>query len=566
MRISLLWKILLSTSVAITILFAATAYLVQRNVVETTSRNLQEEVNASLGAYQSLWNSRAEQLQSVSKVLSTMSDVRAAFNTRDEATIRDTAGELWSRISKQDAVFLVTNPEGHVIASLGAREDAFGSDLNVVQEARRHFPKQVTGFLVSNGQLFQMVLTPVYVQSVSGQALINILAAGYRVDSNVASSLKQATGGSEFVFALAGNVIASTLPNAPQLLPRIEQGERVDYATLESPLLDVGGKPVGKLWVLRSYELATKRVSELQRQIVWIWLIALVTGLLVTSLLARRILRPIAELDRAAAEIAKENYSYRAPETGDDELSRLAHTFNGMSESIRSARAEMIRQERISTIGRLSTSIVHDLRSPLAAIYGGAEMLVDAALSPEQVNRLARNIYRASRQVQELLQELVEVSRGRKSEGTEVCRLDEIVQDAWSLAAAGAERNGVALDLQVPADIEVPMERARVERAILNLMENAIEAMPKGGKVRVSARREGGAIQMTVQDTGPGVNPAIRSRLFEPFVTAGKKNGLGLGLALSRQTLLDNGGDLWLDPSNNEGAKFCLRLPAADGK
>ena len=185
MRLSLLWKILLSTSVAITILFAATAYLVQRNVVNTTTRNLQEEVNASLGAYESLWNSRAEQLQSVSKVLSTMSDVRGAFSTKDQATIRDTAGELWSRISKQDAVFLVTDPEGHVIASLGAREDAFGPELPVVQEARRRFPKQATGFLVSSGQLFQMVLTPVYVQSGPGQALINVLAAGYRVDSDV---------------------------------------------------------------------------------------------------------------------------------------------------------------------------------------------------------------------------------------------------------------------------------------------------------------------------------------------------------------------------------------------
>ena len=566
MRLSLLWKILLSTSVAITILFGATAYLVQRSVVETTSRNLQEEVNASLVAYESLWNSRAEQLQSVSKVLSTMSDVRAAFSTKDQATIRDTAGDLWSRISKQDAVFLVADPEGRVIASLGAREDAFGPDLDVVQQARRQFPKQATGFLVANGRLFQMVLTPVYIQSGSGQALINILAAGYRVDSDVAASLKQATGGSEFVFAIGGKVIASTLPNAAEVLPRIDQGEHVDYATLESPLLDVSGKPVGKLWVLRSYELAKERVSELQRQIVWIWLLALLTGLLVTSLLARRILRPIEELDRAAAEIAKENYSYRAPETGHDELSRLAHTFNAMSESIRSARAEMIRQERISTIGRLSTSIVHDLRSPLAAIYGGAEMLVDSDLSPEQVNRLARNIYRASRQVQELLQELVEVSRGRKSEGTEVCRLDEIVQDAWSLAAAGAERNGVQLELQVPPEIEVPMERARVERAILNLMENAIEAMPKGGSLKVSAKRSGANVEMSVQDNGPGVSPAIRSRLFEPFVTAGKKNGLGLGLALSRQTLLDNGGDLWLDPAITEGARFCLRMPAADGK
>ena len=84
-----------------------------------------------------------------------------------------------------------------------------------------------------------------------------------------------------------------------------------------------------------------------------------------------------------------------------------------MCASIRNAREELIRQERISTIGRLSSSIVHDLRNPLAAIYGGAEMLVDSELTPAQMKRLAGNIYRSSRRIQELLQDLLNTSRGK---------------------------------------------------------------------------------------------------------------------------------------------------------
>ena len=103
----------------------------------------------------------------------------------------------------------------------------------------------------------------------------------------------------------------------------------------------------------------------------------------------------------------------RVPVQGGDEIGRLAETFNSMCASIRKGREDLIRQERISTIGRLSTSIIHDLRNPLASIYGGAEMLVDADLSPEQVRRLAANIYRSSRQVQDLLQELADVTEGR---------------------------------------------------------------------------------------------------------------------------------------------------------
>src|SRR5438093_5364623 len=115
-----------------------------------------------------------------------------------------------------------------------------------------------------------------------------------------------------------------------------------------------------------------------------------------------------------------------------------------MCPSLRKAREALIRQERISTIGRLSGSIVHDLRNPLAAIYGGAEMLVDADLPAAHVKRLAGNIYRASRRIQELLQDLLNVSRGKTS-APEMCRLREVVSAACDSLATTAESQGVTI-------------------------------------------------------------------------------------------------------------------------
>lgn len=572
-RVSLLWKILLSTSVALTLLFAMTAFLVQRSVIGTTSKNLEEEVKASFRAYESLWKARANLLAAISNVLSSMSDVRAAFTTGDQATIRDTARELWAKISQENALFLVADPQGRVIASLGEPAGVQQRDqLPVVRSALKLFPKQAAGFLEQNGKLFQVVLTPVYIESGRGPALINVLVAGYEVDRGVAGNLKESTGGSEFVFIVDGRAITSTLtaPATAALLKsmaanewampeRISDGS-IEYAPLVTPLRNIDGNPIGSLWILRSFEAAHQRISTLQSQMALIWLGALLIGFVLTSLLARRIMKPVAELDRAAAEVSRRNYDYRVHVHGNDELARLATTFNAMCSSIQSARDELIRHERISTIGRLSTSIVHDLRSPLAAIYGGAEMLVDSELSPEQVNRLAKNIYRASRQIQELLQELIDVSRG-KTEGAEICKLHDVITAAWSFLSAGAELQGVKLELSVSEDLECPMERARVERAFLNLMENALEAMPVGGTIRVHARTQDHDVVVDLEDTGPGISAQVRDRLFQPFVTAGKKNGLGLGLALSRQTLLDNGGDLWVDLTATAGARFCLRLP-----
>ena len=145
-RVSLLWRILLSTSIAVTLLFGVTGWIVQDNATRATSQSLDEEVRASFQAYDSLWRSRADMLASVSLVVSRMSDVRAAFNTGDAATIRDTARELWDKISREDAIFLVTDPRGKVIASLGGVADsALMGDLPVVRQAASHFPQQASG-------------------------------------------------------------------------------------------------------------------------------------------------------------------------------------------------------------------------------------------------------------------------------------------------------------------------------------------------------------------------------------------------------------------------------------
>jgi signal transduction histidine kinase len=205
---------------------------------------------------------------------------------------------------------------------------------------------------------------------------------------------------------------------------------------------------------------------------------------------------------------------------------------------------------------------VHDLRNPLAAIYGGAEMLVDADLPPGHVKRLAGNIYRASRRIQELLQDLLNVSRG-KSGTLEVCRLREVAAAAWDSLAAMAGAQNVSVEISIPAEIEAPMERSRMERAFVNLIANALEAMPEGGAVRISAELEDGAAVIHVEDNGPGIPPEIRSQLFQPFVSAGKRNGLGLGLALARQTVLEHGGDMWVESAAGRGARFSFRLPAA---
>jgi signal transduction histidine kinase len=214
-------------------------------------------------------------------------------------------------------------------------------------------------------------------------------------------------------------------------------------------------------------------------------------------------------------------------------------------------------QKHISTEW-LSASIVHDLRNPLGTVIAGSEMLTELDLTPAQVKRLAANILRSAGRMRDLVADLARGSCGNKST-SEICKIRNVVAAASEAASPAAEEQSVRILNNVPGGIEIPVARSRLERVFFNLITNALEAMPHRGEIRIGARKADNCVLIEVEDTGPGIPRGIRDRLFEPFVTAGKDHGLGLGLALSRQTVLDHGGHMWTEPAH--GARFVIHLP-----
>jgi signal transduction histidine kinase len=219
--------------------------------------------------------------------------------------------------------------------------------------------------------------------------------------------------------------------------------------------------------------------------------------------------------------------------------------------------------EAISTIGWISASILHDLRNPVGTIYAGAEMLMTLDTTPNQVKRLAANMHRAAGRMRELLIDLASATYGSRST-REICDIREIIAAASEAAAAAVDNQRVQILLDVPGQIKLPLARSRMKLMFFNLITNALEAMPGGGEVRIGAKRNRDYVLVAIEDTGSGIPHEIRDKVFEPFITAGKKDGLGLGLAFSRQAVLDHGGDMWIEPA--AGARFVIRFPLNGGK
>jgi signal transduction histidine kinase len=218
----------------------------------------------------------------------------------------------------------------------------------------------------------------------------------------------------------------------------------------------------------------------------------------------------------------------------------------------------------VAALGTLAMSFVHDLRNPLAAIHSGAEMLNGSQLPEQQVRRLTRNMYNASVRIQELLQDYVDLCRTRGSQ-PHPSNLRSLVAHAVDTIAAVAEAQSVVVVQDVPADLVVTLDRRRIGSVLANLLANALEAMPAGGSIHISTIAAESSVVIRVLDTGPGIAPEIRDRLFQPFVTARKPNGWGLGLAQARQVVIDHGGEMWLESPPGRGACFAFSLPASSG-
>jgi signal transduction histidine kinase len=204
-------------------------------------------------------------------------------------------------------------------------------------------------------------------------------------------------------------------------------------------------------------------------------------------------------------------------------------------------------------------SIVHDLRNPLSAIHGSAQMLIGSELSELQIQRIARNLYGASVRLKELLDEFLNRYRGTH-ERIECADLRELVAGSVEKIKLLAEAQGVQVVLQVPANVAIVVDKHRIQRALVNLFVNALDVMPEGGLLKVSASAGTESVVIKIRDTGPGIAPEMLGRIFQPYATAGKPRGLGLGLALSRQAVMDHGGQMWVE-FGGRGACFAVRLP-----
>jgi signal transduction histidine kinase len=221
-------------------------------------------------------------------------------------------------------------------------------------------------------------------------------------------------------------------------------------------------------------------------------------------------------------------------------------------------------RESLALLGERAATLAHEVRNPLHAIEGFASLLLRALPEEPALDRArgyARNLARGARELTAIVTGLLELSRPDRRR-REVRDVSAIARRAVELATSSLDADAASrLRVRVDADAgcEAPVDEASLLSAIRNLVANAVEAMPRGGAIRVSVRAEDGELVVRVADGGPGIPAALRARLFAPFVTT-KPRGTGLGLAVVARVAAAHGGRAELEPSKR-GAVFAIRIP-----
>lgn len=296
-------------------------------------------------------------------------------------------------------------------------------------------------------------------------------------------------------------------------------------------------------------------------------LLLLVVGLLVS----RNILRPLALIQRTTEEVAKGNFKpIDFQPRHEDEVSALVEAFNRMALEIETRQEELVQSRKIAAIGTFTSGIAHELNNPINNIRLTAEALLDdvETLTPAETSELGLDILSQSDRASDIVKNLLDFSRMDRPQSSRFT-IREVLDSTYKLVKNQIMVDGITLHNQVPEDLP-PIEGSlrNLQQVFLNLLLNAVQAMPHGGSINVQAEQEPqGFIRVDVTDTGAGIRPEDLEHIFDPFYTTKEVGqGTGLGLSVSYGLVKKHGGYIEVKSQAGQGSTFSVFLPVSARK
>jgi signal transduction histidine kinase len=571
-RLRLRTKFLIAMLLTSAGLTAVSLLIVQRTVANQVRRGLSTDLANSVETFRNAQHEREAALQRSAQLMADLPSLKALMTSHHPPTIQDASREMF-HLSGGD-LFALIDPTNHFV---GFHSRTPGISREQAQELldRRGSLDDPLQWWFGGGHLYEVVLEPIYFGPRSDNALLGVVAVGYEMNAAVAREVSQVAA-SQVAIVAGQTVVVSTL-NADQTSElkthfsanTIEAGPTdwklgKESYVVSSLTLNPDESMRVTIVVMKSYDVATAFLNHLRQLLLAVGLGAVFVGSLLVYVLASTFTRPLEKLVQGVRALGGGDFRYPLHSPGTSEVGELTDAFESMRESLHQAQQKLLDAERLATIGRMASSISHDLRHPLTAVLANAEFLADAELTPLQREELYLEIRVAVNRLTDLIDSLLELSRPAESLNLLETPVERTISRAIELVRSHRQFHNIAVGIETSGLHSAQFDPRKMERAFYNLLLNSCQAAQLcGGHVSVAVLDRDRYLDIHITDDGPGVESSIRDKLFQPFVSYGKENGTGLGLTIAQKIVQDHNGSLQLESSMPGRTVMLITLPRA---
>lgn len=410
------------------------------------------------------------------------------------------------------------------------------------------------------------------VDSRLGKLAETLLTSGLTLDPELLSRVRAVAGVEVTTVSPDGGVLASTLPpeSAREQASHLRtkpgagrvslEGEHYRLVTLRA---SPAGRPGGFTLVVAA---ATRPTDRLKSGLAWTIFIATFTQLalliLIGHVVVKTATRPLARLARAARDVGRGVLETPVPSGGGREINVLAREFNVMVSELARSRQELVRAERLAVAGSMAASVAHEIRNPLSSIRMNIQLLLRRPFRAVEDERELKDLLGEVDRLDLVLGNLLDVAAPARFTPT-LGALNPVVEETLRLTSRKLEHVNIVVETDLGRDLpEIRLDIHKLRQALLNVILNAVDAMPRGGVLRVATRGVGHHVELSLEDTGTGLRPGVVDRLFEPFFST-KPRGVGLGLYVVRNIIELHGAQIRLEPCIPQGTRCVMTFPVA---
>jgi signal transduction histidine kinase len=564
-------RIFLASALLAMLSIAAAVYFVSRGITSETEAELQGDLTEAATLVDEQRVAQFDNISLRARLIADLPKFKAVVEIGDRPTLMPIAYD-YQRQANAD-LLMVTGRDGQQLALLG---EVAAEPPPVTPAADA---SGTPAFWMHPAGVLEVVSVPITL-GLDRPEILGILSIGYLLDDRRAAQFKALTG-ADIAFAMGGAVRASTLgaSSAAALTPLLAgQGvKRVtigseEYVAISQPLGPNAGPNDPAAIIMRSRSERMRSLSAIQAALAGIALGATLLAIVVSYGVARTITRPLASITdhmrhiAATGDLTRKIQTKRQGGWDDDDAHMLATTFNTLTDSIVRFQREAAQRDRLSSLGRLSTVIAHEVRNPLMIIKGALRTMARNGATAADVRDAAKDIDEEIDRLNSLVNDVLDVARPIRFDPAPA-DINILCRDAIQAASAGRVNGPVSISL-APSLPELVTDSERLRTVLVNLLANAdhaIEGRPAATVTLITQKTGDRRVAVTIRDSGNGIAEDDLPRIFDPYFTT-RRAGTGLGLAIAKNIVEGLGGSISVATRPGAGTDFRIDIGDAPAR